>query len=55
MVCGVCQSFTLLSRRRHHCRMCGCLYCHACCSQRILGREGGRQGGRQGGGLLTEW
>ena len=32
--CGVCElPFTML-RRRHHCRLCGHIFCDACCAQR---------------------
>jgi hypothetical protein len=37
--CSLCRKGFTVSRRRHHCRMCGFLYCHACSDQRILGQR----------------
>lgn len=35
--CGGCQrAFQPLARLRHHCRMCGRVFCHACCHKRLL-------------------
>ena len=28
--CGRCKAAFNVLRRRHHCRMCGCLFCHSC-------------------------
>lgn len=35
--CGACQlPFKPLLRLRHHCRLCGKLFCHGCCSKQLL-------------------
>lgn len=31
-----CARFKLLVRPRHHCRLCGQLFCGACCARRLL-------------------
>jgi len=35
--CGSCHlPFKALLRLRHHCRLCGKVFCHACCGKRLL-------------------
>jgi hypothetical protein len=35
--CGACQlPFKPLLRLRHHCRMCGKIFCHPCCKKLLL-------------------
>jgi hypothetical protein len=35
--CGGCHlPFKALLRLRHHCRLCGKVFCHACCGKRLL-------------------
>lgn len=35
--CSRCAArFQLLARPRHHCRLCGQLFCHGCASRRLL-------------------
>ena len=33
---GCCKPFKPLVRMRHHCRLCGLIFCHGCSSQRVL-------------------
>jgi hypothetical protein len=34
--CLTCQRSFTFTRRRHHCRSCGLIYCGKCCRQRVL-------------------
>ena len=35
--CGHCfLPFKPLARLRHHCRLCGKIFCHACCHKKLL-------------------
>ncbi|KAG1674919.1 hypothetical protein FOA52_014712 [Chlamydomonas sp. UWO 241] len=35
--CGsCCLTFRAITRLKHHCRMCGKIFCHACCHKRLL-------------------
>lgn len=35
--CSAChQPFRALLRLRHHCRMCGKIFCHTCCKRKLL-------------------
>ncbi len=64
--CASChKQFDNLFNRRHHCRLCGRVYCHDCSDTRSLippsalvlrddgGGGGGRGGGRGGGGVSS--
>jgi hypothetical protein len=33
---GCCRPFKPLVRLRHHCRLCGLIFCHGCSSKRVL-------------------
>lgn len=33
---GCCKPFKPLVRLRHHCRLCGLIFCHGCSSKRVL-------------------
>ena len=43
-VCYACESPFSLLRRRHHCRVCGRVFCGACSSRKISGRLYGYSG-----------
>ncbi|GAB5036888.1 Hypothetical protein NocV09_05300010, partial [Nannochloropsis oceanica] len=48
--CMACASEFTLTRRRHHCRRCGRLVCHACSQNRLfLSKNNGNEGGKEGG------
>lgn len=36
--CYDCQAKFTAFRRKHHCRLCGCIFCSKCCSQIIPGK-----------------
>jgi 1-phosphatidylinositol-3-phosphate 5-kinase len=36
--CYDCQGKFTVLRRKHHCRLCGCIFCSKCCSQIIPGK-----------------
>lgn len=33
---GCCKPFKPIVRMRHHCRLCGLIFCHSCSSKRVL-------------------
>lgn len=51
LCCG--DAFSVLSTRRHHCRLCGVLCCAACSSKSIPVPLGSSSGGTGGGGDRT--
>ncbi|XP_053382356.1 LOW QUALITY PROTEIN: 1-phosphatidylinositol 3-phosphate 5-kinase-like [Mercenaria mercenaria] len=42
--CYECHDKFTTFRRRHHCRICGQIFCHACCSQELPGKIIGYKG-----------